>query len=119
MDTEGVDTGAPHKESGRPYVSFKGRYGYFWGKPKITKTLPRAILTQVVTDALAAYPPSAGSSIRSLSFQYDLRKDRWVATTLTRETGKLIYQIGIVTSSLLAVLFLIFMLIQVAYPLFQ
>ena len=78
----------PNQGGGKPYVVFKGRYGYLWGTPKITKTLPRAVLSKTVTDALASCPPSAGSSIRSLSFKYDFRRDQWVATTFMRQMGQ-------------------------------
>jgi hypothetical protein len=113
MDADEQMSDVPNPEGGRPYVVFKDRR-YLGGQTrKITKTLPRTVLDQMVVDALASCPPSAGGSVRSLSFKYDLRKDRWVATTITREALEFIYPVGIFTLGSLAALFLIFMLIRV------
>lgn len=88
MDTSEQSGDVPNTGGGRPYVVFKDRR-YLGGQTrKITKTLPRAVLDQMVTDALASCPPSAGSSVRSLSFKYDLRKDRWVKTTFMMQIGQ-------------------------------
>lgn len=113
MDASEQRGDVPNPEGGRPYVVFKDR-GYFLGRiRKITKTLPRMVLDQMVVDALASCPPSSGSSIRSLSFKYDIQNDRWVATMLMKEAWEFTYQVGIYSLILLAVLFLIFLLIRV------